>query len=152
MQTSKPLLMAFLLSLFCLQIAAQRKVQMTVLEKDTEQPIVAATITYADNERLEKPQTVLTDIDGTATLSQTKKSTIYYKIAYIGFLPQTGKIAVGSDAVTLHLKEDAMKLNDVVVTGSRTARPLKLSPVSTQVLGGKDLVDAGYADLTKALQ
>ena len=45
-----------------------------------------------------------------------------------------------------------MKVNEVVVTGSRTARPIKLSPVSTQVIGGKELVDAGYADLTKALQ
>ena len=39
-----------------------------------------------------------------------------------------------------------------MITGSRTARPIKLSPVTTQVLGGKALVDAGYGNLQQALQ
>lgn len=50
------------------------------------------------------------------------------------------------------MKEDDLGINEVVVTGSRTARPIKMSPVTTQVLGGKALVDAGYSNLQQALQ
>lgn len=133
-------------------ILAQRMIVATILEKGTQQPIVAVSITYADNEKLNNPQMVLTDINGQATLTMEGDGTLFYKVVYTGYIPLVGKIASGTSKTTLYMEEDAMKLNDVVVTGSRVARPIKLSPVSTQVLGGKELVDAGYADLTKALQ
>lgn len=142
-----------LLSLIFLPLSAQRRVSITVLEKGTELPVVAAAITYADNEKMDKPLRCITDANGVAVAELPKTGrTYYYTVVSVGFNPQKGTIAAATEELTLHLSEDAMKMNDVVVTGSRTARPIKLSPVSTQVLGGKELVDAGYADLTKALQ
>lgn len=44
------------------------------------------------------------------------------------------------------------QLENVIVTGVRNERPIKLSPTTIQVLGGKALVDAGYSDLQHALQ
>lgn len=44
------------------------------------------------------------------------------------------------------------ELGEVVVTASRQERPLKLSPIATQVIAGKTLTDAGYAGLQQALQ
>ena len=76
---------------------------------------------------------------------------IYYQVVSVGYNPLKGTIG-SNNSLKLFMTEDVMKVNEVVVTGSRTARPIKLSPVSTQVIGGKELVDAGYADLTKALQ
>lgn len=43
-------------------------------------------------------------------------------------------------------------LEGVVVMGSRTARPVKLSPITTRVLSGKGLVESGYGDFQQALQ
>lgn len=131
---------------------AQRTVKFTVVEKGTEMPIVAADILCADNEKMESPAAhVITDVNGVATARLPKSGkTWYYKVRYMGYIPISGKLE-GSD-VRLVMQEDEMQLHDVVVTGSRTERPLKLSAVQTQVLGGKALVDAGYKDLQAALQ
>ena len=49
------------------------------------------------------------------------------------------------------MREDATGLDEVVVTGSRTPRPIKMSPVVTQVISGGNLVDAGYGNIQQAL-
>ena len=140
-----------LLLILALPVAAQRKVKFGIFDKATEQPIIGAVITYADNEKLKSPQRVVTNMDGEATISVPQSDKCYYQVVSVGYNPLRGTI--GSDSsLKLFMTEDVMKVNEVVVTGSRTARPIKLSPVSTQVIGGKELVDAGYADLTKALQ
>ena len=43
-------------------------------------------------------------------------------------------------------------LEGIVVMGSRTARPVKLSPITTRVLSGKGMVESGYSDFQQALQ
>lgn len=91
-------------------------------------------------------------MDGLAELKIPSKKTYYYKISYVGFVPATGKIEATETEKTVYLEEDHLGLNEVVVTGSRTARPIKMSPVTTQVLGGKQLVEAGYSNLQQALQ
>lgn len=152
MKNIKTTLIIGLFLLIALPIAAQRKVKVTVLEKGTEQPIIAAVITCADNEKMEKPLRFVTDVNGVAEVDLPLKGKVYYMVASVGFANLKGAFSPGTNEMKLHLSEDVMKVNEVVVTGSRTARPIKLSPVSTQVIGGKELVDAGYADLTKALQ
>ena len=131
---------------------AQRKVKLKVLEKGTEQPVIAATVVYADIEALQNLQGSVTNVDGLAELKIPSKKTYYYKISYVGFVPATGKIEATETEKTVYLEEDHLGLNEVVVTGSRTARPIKMSPVTTQVLGGKQLVEAGYSNLQQALQ
>ena len=152
MKTKKKLSFIILILFLSLPITAQRKVKVTVLEKGTEQPIIAAVITCADNEKMEKPLRFVTDVNGVAEVDLPLKGKVYYMVASVGFANLKGAFSPGANEMKLHLSEDVMKVNEVVVTGSRTARPIKLSPVSTQVIGGKELVDAGYADLTKALQ
>lgn len=140
-----------LLFFLTLPMAAQRMVSVYVMEKESKQPIVGAVITYADNERLKTPQRVVTNSDGEATMTITSEKQWFYRVVAVGHIPLNGTIVDGGP-LRISMAEDVMKMSEVVVTGSRTARPIKLSPVSTQVLGGKELVDAGYADLTKALQ
>ena len=151
MKTIRNVMLIGLLLILALPVAAQRKVKFGIFDKATEQPIIGAVITYADNEKLKSPQRVVTNMDGEATISVPQSDKCYYQVVSVGYNPLRGTI--GSDSsLKLFMTEDVMKVNEVVVTGSRTARPIKLSPVSTQVIGGKELVDAGYADLTKALQ
>lgn len=148
----RPIIIAVLLSLF-IPLAAQRTVKLTVLENGSEEPMVAVHITYANNEALSSPQYAVTDIDGTATLTvPSKKDKCFYSAVFMGFVTVKGVINPDVAADTIHMKEDAMSLSEVVVTGSRDARPIKLSPIQTQVLGGKALVEAGYGNLQQALQ
>ncbi|MBA5647249.1 TonB-dependent receptor [Bacteroides fragilis] len=142
----------FLMLLICVHTAAQQKVKLEVLEKGTEQPIIAANVIYADNEALRNPQYAITNTSGQAELKLPSKGICYYKVTYIGYVPVTGKIGGTQDEKVIYMKEDDLGINEVVVTGSRTARPIKMSPVMTQVLGGKALVDAGYSNLQQALQ
>ena len=142
----------FCVLLACMNAQAQRKVKLKVLERGTEQPVIAATVVYADNEALQNLQGSVTNVDGLAELKIPSKKTYYYKISYVGFVPATGKIETTETEKTVYLEEDHLGLNEVVVTGSRTARPIKMSPVTTQVLGGKQLVEAGYSNLQQALQ
>ena len=142
----------FLMLLICVHTAAQQKVKLEVLEKGTEQPIIAANVIYADNEALRNPQYAITNTSGQAELKLPSKGICYYKVTYIGYVPVTGKIGGTQDEKVIYMKEDDLGINEVVVTGSRTARPIKMSPVTTQVLGCKALVDAGYSNLQQALQ
>ncbi len=136
----------------CTDAAAQRSVRLTVLEKGTEQPVIAANVAYADNPELRNAMHTITDVDGQTVLKLAGKGCWYYKVTYVNFVPETGKIDKTETVKTVYMKDDALGLNEVVVTGSRAARPIKLSPITTQVLGGKQLVDAGYANLQQALQ
>ena len=142
----------FLMLLICVHTAAQQKVKLEVLEKGTEQPIIAANVIYADNEALRNPQYAITNTSGQAELKLPSKGICYYKVTYIGYVPVTGKIGGTQDEKVIYMKEDDLGINQVVVKGSRTARPIKISTVTTQVLGGKALVDAGYSNLQQALQ
>lgn len=137
--------------LLCLPVTAQ-KIKLTILEKGTEQPMIAANIAVADNEKMENPVYAITSIDGVAQINRPKTGRCHYRITSTGFKTLTGILPPGENDVKLYMEEDALGIDEVVVTGSRTARPVKLSPVTTQVLGGKALVEAGYSNLQQALQ
>ena len=145
----------FILSFLALSIStfAQRRVKITIREAGTQQPLLGAHITIAPHK--EHPDTLIaiTDKDGKAFINLEKENASYfYKVNMMGYMPVSGTLLATEKEVNIVLKEDVMHLNGVVVTGSRTERPVKLSPITTQVLGGKALVDAGYSDLQHALQ
>ena len=145
----------FILSFLSLSIStfAQHRVKITIREAGTQQPLLGAHITIAPHK--EHPDTLIaiTDKDGKAFINLEKENASYfYKVNMMGYMPVSGTILATEKEVNVVLKEDVMHLNGVVVTGSRTERPVKLSPITTQVLGGKALVDAGYSDLQHALQ
>lgn len=145
----------FILSFLALSIStfAQRRVKITIREAGTLQPLLGAHITIAPHKEHQDTLIVITDKDGKAFINLEKENVSYfYKVNMMGYMPVSGTLLATEKEVNVVLKEDVMHLNGVVVTGSRTERPVKLSPITTQVLGGKALVDAGYSDLQHALQ
>ena len=69
----------FFLWLLCAGYAgvqAQHVVKFTVKEKGTEQPMVAAVITYAADRQMQKPTSVLTDVEGHAVISFPERGMI----------------------------------------------------------------------------
>lgn len=63
----------FLFLLLCLLLAisaqAQRRVRITIIEKDTQQPLVGATVQYATSKEMLDVKNTITDIDGKVILS-----------------------------------------------------------------------------------
>jgi outer membrane receptor for ferrienterochelin and colicin len=132
--------------------AQQKRIGLTVLEKGTDERIVGANVTYANNRDMKNPARTVTDANGKAELLLSGKDVCYYRITCIGFGPLTGTFTAETPPGAVYMAQDAQDINEVVVTGARTVRPVKLSPVVTQVISGKAMVDAGYGDIQKVLQ
>ena len=132
-------------------LQAQEKIRITLMEKGVEKPLEGALVVYSPDPGMKKASYETTDAQGVASLA-VPDSVAYYRITMTGFAPLSGKIAKDSAQLTLYMQEDMIGLNEVVVTASRAPRPVKLSPVTTQVLSGKAMVDAGYGNLQQALQ
>ena len=146
----------FLTLLFCfsfMTLWAQQQVKFKVEEQGTQQPLVGVYISLTPKNSTKAEFNAVTDAAGEAVFNIEKRGTYHYQTTAVGYISVSGDIQLPQNTtINIVMREDVMHLNDVVVTGSRTERPIKLSAVTTQVLGGKALVDAGYSDLQHALQ
>lgn len=146
------------LLLFCLLalnhyiLMGQHNIHIQVLDKDTERAIIAAEIKYASNARFDNPMTIQSDAEGKAVINIPEGKNCYYRVRMMGYIPVEGKAGADTAYLTIYMKEDVLGLDEIVVTGSRTPHPYKQSPVTTQVLSGQALVNAGYTSLQQALQ
>jgi outer membrane receptor for ferrienterochelin and colicin len=134
-----------------LQVQAQENFRLTLLEKGTEQPLAGAMVIYSPDAEMKNTSYAMTDLHGVASFAAPDGG-VYYRITLTGFAPLSGKTEKGASQLTLYMQEDIIGLNEVVITASRMLRPIKLSPVTTQALSGKAMVDAGYGNLQQALQ
>ena len=146
----------FLTLLFCfsfMTLWAQQQVKFKVEEQGTQQPLVGVYISLTTKNSTKAEFNAVTDATGEAVFNIERRGTYHYQTTAVGYISVSGDIQLPQNTtINIVMREDVMHLNDVVVTGSRTERPIKLSAVTTQVLGGKALVDAGYSDLQHALQ
>ena len=146
----------FLTLLFCfsfMTLWAQQQVKFKVEEQGTQQPLVGVYISLTTKNSTKAEFNAVTDATGKAVFNIERRGTYHYQTTAVGYISVSGDIQLPQNTtINIVMREDVMHLNDVVVTGSRTERPIKLSAVTTQVLGGKALVDAGYSDLQHALQ
>jgi len=73
------------------------------------------------------------------------KTVFIWTLATAGWAAESGEVEAPSSA------EDE-EVEEIVVTGTRSARPLGESPVATKVITAEDLVDSGAEDVGDALQ
>lgn len=78
-----------------------------------------------------------TNSKGIATLASTE-GIITITASCIGYKTYTDTIST-SNLVTIYLEEDILNLEQVTVTGTRTPRSLKETPVLTQLVSRKDI-------------
>lgn len=128
--------------------AAQHTVHIHILEKGSKAPIPSAVINYGT--ATNKTQYAVANVKGEIVINFSTDS-CYYKISSMGYLPLQGSISAKENHKTIYLEEDVMGLSEVVVTGSHVPMPIKASPVVTQVLSGKELVNSGFGSLQQAL-
>ena len=127
---------------------AQRIVSGTVADTGNN-PLAGAVITVKELPAIG----VSADGDGiySITLPDNKKYTL--QVSYIGYIPQI-KVLEGkhSEPVDFFMVQDALNLNTVVVTGTRTPKLLKDVPIVTRVLTQDDIKKADATHIGDLLQ
>jgi len=94
---------------------------------------------------------ISTDVNGSYKLSVNEGASLIF--SYIGFTTVTKPATTAVIDVSLEEESGGQKLDEVVVTGSRTsARTNTTSALPIDVLSAKDLTSTGQATFDKALQ
>lgn len=135
--------------LMAISASAQRIVSGTVFDENRE-PLMGATVSIKEKATLG----TTTNAQGkyTLTLPDNKEHTL--QVSYMGYVTQSRKVAAGKTGkVDFTLKEDAVTMETVVVTGTRTPKLLKDVPIVTRVITADEIkkVDATHiGDLLQA--
>ena len=81
-----------------------------------------------------------TDMDGKYTLPVLKSGKYTIVVKYTGYIPVEKQIYLSKDTtINFCLKEDALNLNEVTVTGTRTPKMLKDAPLITRVINTEQI-------------
>lgn len=128
-------------SLLVLTATAQRTVSGTVTgERNESLPGAIVTLKGATN------ASAATDNDGRFALTMPHDEAAVVTTSYVGYVTQETRIEPSDTAVTIQLTEDAIGLETVVVTGTRTPKLLKDAPIITRVVTKDDIrkIDATH--------
>ena len=139
MKQAKRITLSFLSMLLCTIMYAQQEITGTV--NDAMGPVIGATV-------MEKGTTngTVTDFDGNFKLKVEAGKTLVF--SYIGYLTQELPAANG---MTVTMQEDALTLNEVVVTGYTTQRKADLTG-AVSVVGVNEIAKQNENNPMKALQ
>jgi TonB-linked SusC/RagA family outer membrane protein len=95
-----------------------------------------------------------TDINGNYTLNANVKSGSYtVTISFTGYKPFSQSVSLNQDVVTVNanLSEDALSLNEVVVTGTAVATTKKQLGNAISTVSGRDLQNGAATSIDQAL-
>lgn len=141
-----------LLLLFSGHAFGQKIARIIVEENGTHEVLAGAAVAYSESAEMTKPKYAVSDDKGVVELKLSKKGNCFYKISYIGFKTLEGYFSVQNPPKRFSMSTDSEIIDEVTVTGSYAARPIKLAPIQTQVISATSMVDAGYSDIQKVLQ
>ena len=82
---------------------------------------------------------VTTDDDGRFALTLPHDDACTLTASYVGYVTRDCRIERGDSVVTIRLTEDAIGLETVVVTGTRTPKLLKDAPIITRIITQDDI-------------
>ncbi len=99
------------------------------------------------------PYGTASDPDGNYRLQMPVPGTYRLVVQYAGFVPFEQQIYLGGDTVIhFRLKEDALKLNEVTVTATRTPKLLKDAPLITRVITAGEIARVNAATVQDLLE
>ena len=115
-----------------LTISAQSTVSGTVVDADNE-PVIGANVSVVGS-----TMGTITDVDGQYSIKVPEGGVIKY--SFLGYMSQMQTITGGGNqTIDVTLSQDAMALDEVIVTGTFTSRTQKDSPMSLTVIEGSKL-------------
>ncbi len=131
-------------------LIAQNKVSIkgTVYDKETNTPLPDVTVIIGHNG-------TITDAQGNYSLDNVSKQLTQLKITYVGFetiLKKVDLTQLQDYTFDFYLSPTESLLDEVVVTGTRTNKTLRNTPVLTKVISGKDIKRLGNVTAMDAIQ
>lgn len=117
-------------------LSAEQKVSGRVVDSDNN-PLIGVKISVSGNPN----RGTVTDINGRYEITLPDNGSHTVTASYIGYHTAGQKFNYGSmrSELNFSLEEDAVMLDQVVVTGTRTPKLLKDVPVVTRVIGENDI-------------
>lgn len=138
-----------LIILFCAQvIMAQSTISGKIVDEE-RQPLSGANIVI-------KNTTIGTasDSEGNYILKGLSNGEYIIRLSFFGYETVEKQVLVNKDNLNLDfvLTQTSIDLNAVVITGTRTEKSLKNTPVVTQSIAIQDLNNRGATNITEALE
>jgi hypothetical protein len=116
----------FVTLLFCAVSMAQSTISGTVKD-NKNQPVPGANVKVAG-----ESAGTISDVDGKFTLKVSKTPPFSLEISSIGFASQKLAITSASQKVEVVLQSEDTRLDEIVVSASRTPERIKESPVTIE--------------------
>ncbi len=124
----------FILSLFFCSISiAQTSISGSVKD-NKNQPIAGANVKV-----IGQSSGTITDSDGNFSLSTTNKPPFEVEVSSVGYGSKTVKVTANNQKINAVLSDEETRLEEIVVSASRTPERIKDSPVTIERFGVKDL-------------
>ena len=136
---------------FLLTAAKGKSVKGFVIDKNTNKPLVGANILVKDFHVGCSADTAgWFELD----ISQFQDGDYFLQVLYMGYHSLEYPISIPykyKKPLLIYLKPSLLQLDQIVVTGTRTERFLKDTPVSTRVIRAEQLRESGSSDIGQAL-
>ncbi|MFE3871338.1 TonB-dependent receptor [Flavobacterium sp. ZS1P70] len=136
----------FLSLFFCSLTFAQNTISGVVTDSNN-QPIPGANIKIVG-----ETSATVTGMDGSFTLQSSKKPPYVINVSSVGFGAQKVTISSNNQKVAVKLADEETKLNEIVVSASRTPERVLESPVTIERMGIADIKKSASATFYDGLE
>jgi outer membrane receptor protein involved in Fe transport len=136
----------FLSLFFCSLTFAQNSISGIVTDSNN-QPIPGANIKIVG-----ETASTVTGMDGSFALQSSKKPPYVINVSSVGFGAQKVSVSSNSQKVTVKLADEETKLNEIVVSASRTPERVLESPVTIERMGIADIKKSASATFYEGLE
>jgi len=126
-------------------LAQNRQVTGTVTDKDTKEPVVAASVTIKGT-----TSGTQTDVKGTFRLSVSDKPGVVLVIKSVGYTAQEVTLAPGQTSVAVVIENNSKELDEVVAIGYGSVKRRDLNGAVSSITA-KDLADVPVTSLGQAM-
>ena len=127
--------------------AAQRYVSGKVVGPGNE-PLAGAAVVVKENKTIG----MTTDAEGNYRLRIPDNKEYTLQASFIGYVTQSHPLQTGQDRMDFAMEEDAIGMETVVVTGTRTPKLLKDAPIVTRIITADDIRKADATNIGDLLQ
>jgi len=129
-------------------LSAQHSIKGKIYTEDDE-PLAGANIVVANTS-----MGTASREDGTYEISGLKNGEHRVRVSFFGYETMEKTVNIDNQDVVLDFKmiETSIDLNTIVVTGTKTEKNLKNTPVVTQIISSRELEHKDVNDITNALE
>lgn len=129
-------------------IFAENHIISGYIYDNEENPLIGASISVHELKNVGS----ISDINGYFQIILPEKKEYTLEASYLGYETETKKCKIDQKTINFTLVEDTYDLNQVVVTGTRTPKLLKETPITTRVISNLDIKKADVNNVGDLLQ